>query len=116
MKPIEKEELQIEFALQFANYLVDKKYDEAFSLLSVKMKEEFSAQDLEKEMLSMTNYFEDMNNIRVDEEFTREEGANFLDNHIYIPIIEDGNNEAIWIEINDKNESSVILNLEFGRP
>jgi len=115
MNAIEKEKLQINLALKFANCLIDKKYDEAFSLLSKEMKEEFSAQNLEKEMLSMIEYFYTPNTIFIPQDYIDEE-CEVEDNYIYIPIKEDGNSEAINIEVDYEENTLVILDLEFGRP
>ena len=116
MNNLEKKELQIDFGLKFANYLVNKKYKEAFFHLSLNMKKNFSIARLENEMLSMIDYFYNPHNIWVCEEFVREDECAVDDNYIYIPINGDGESEAIYIEIDYVDNELVILDLEFGRP
>ncbi len=104
-----------EVAIAFATSLVQKEYTKAFDMLTEDLKKEYSEESLQNEMMKMTDYFENSNKIWVERKFVEEEGA-IDDKCIYVPIVEDGNSEAVCVDIVFENEKLLICNIEWGRP
>ncbi len=102
-------------AIEFSNYLVQKEFTKAFNMLSQEQQQEYTVESLEKNMQDMTNYFENPNNIWVETQFVLDEGA-IDDKCIYVPIEEDGNSEAVTVEMTEENGKILINSIEWGRP
>ena len=102
-------------AIQFATFLVRREYKHAFNMLCKSQQEEYTATSLEKNMNDMTDYFQNNRNIWVAIKFVEEEGA-IDDKCIYVPIEEDGNSEAVTVEICLENGKQCIRSIEWGRP
>jgi len=102
-------------AIEFTNFLVNKNYSNAYNMLTEALQKVTNIKLLEKEMIDMTDYFEDPNNLWVDTKFVEEEGA--IDNKcIYVPIVGNGSSEAVTVEIYLENEKQCIGSIEWGRP
>jgi len=102
-------------AIDFATFLVHKEYIKAFDMLTEEQKKEYSEESLQNEMMRMTDYFENSDKIWVETKFVEDEGA-IDDKCIYVPIEEDGNSEAVCVDIVFENEKLLIGNIEWGRP
>jgi len=102
-------------AIEFATFLVKREYEQAFNMLCKAQQEEYTVASLEKNMNDMTDYFENKRNIGVAIKFVEEEGA-IDDKYIYVPIEEDGNCEAVTVEIYLENGRQCIGSIEWGRP
>ena len=102
-------------AIDFATYLVQGNYTKAFDMLTEEQKKEYSKESLQNEMMRMTDYFENSSKIWVETKFVEEEGA-IDDKCIYVPIEEDGNSEAVCVDIVFENGKLLIDNIEWGRP
>ncbi len=117
MELTDKEKLQIELALKFANLLVAKKYKEAHNLLSSSEKLEYSSENFKEEMERMIEYFFRPDKIFVAEDWVwNEPHYSMDDNYIYVPIEEEGNSEAVYLKVDYENDKLVISDIEFGRP
>ena len=117
-KPSNFQEEQMPYkkvAIQFATFLVNKDYENARDMLTEELKKEYTNELLQKEMIDMTDYFEDPNNIWVDINYVEEGGA-LDDRWIYVPICEDGNPEAVTVEIHSENGKECIGGIEWRRP
>ena len=104
-----------DIALQFADYLVQNKYEDAYNLLSLKLKEEYSPEKLKENYTKMISYFH-TDKITVYKEFVIAEGDAGDKNNIYVPIEEDGNQEAIFVNVDYENGLLSIKSLDWGRP
>lgn len=104
-------------AIEFASYLVDKEFVKAFNMLTKKQQEKYTPKLLERKMKNMTSYFDNPENIFVGKEFVLDEVTFYYDDSfIYVPIEEDGNSEAVYVELIKEDEVILIGNIEWGRP
>jgi hypothetical protein len=104
-----------EIAIKFANCLVNSEYQKAFDMLSVELQQEYTIESLSNNMGEMVSYFETPDTVWVDEEFVLQEGA-IDEGCIYVPIVEEGNSEAVTLDIVYYNDEGKITELEWGRP
>ncbi|HFU75171.1 MAG TPA: hypothetical protein ENK91_10235 [Bacteroidetes bacterium] len=102
-------------ALQFAEHLVQKKYQDAYKLLSPELKKEYSPEKLKEKVTRMVNYFH-TNKLTVYIDFVIAEGDAGYENNIYVPIEEEGNQEAVCVDVDYENTSLCIKSIEWGRP
>jgi len=102
-------------ALQFSEYLVQNKFQDAYNLLSLKIKEEYSPEKLEEQYKRMIEYFHS-DNISVYRDFVIAEGDAGYPNTIYVPIDGDGDQEAVYVDVDYEDESLCIKRIEWGRP
>lgn len=102
-------------AIEFANQLVQKEFEKAFDMLTDELNQENTIASLEKNMRDMTSYFENPDNIWVETQFVLDEGV-IDDKYIYVPIEENGNSEAVTVEIFKENDKALIRSIEWGRP
>jgi hypothetical protein len=75
--------------------LVQKEFTKAFNMLSQEQQQEYTVESLEKNMQDMTNYFENQNNIWIETQFVLDE---------------DGNSEAVMVEMIEENGKIAALN------
>jgi len=102
-------------AIKFVKFLVNKNYSDSYNMLTEALKKANNIKFLEKEMIDMTDYSEDPNNLWVETKFVEEEGE--IDNKcIYVPIVGNGSSEAVTVEIYLENEKQCIGSIEWGRP
>jgi len=102
-------------AIEFANHLVKKEFENAFNMLTQDQQQKYTVATLEKNMQDMTDYFENPNNIWVETKFVLDEGA-IDDKCIYVPIDENGNSEAVTLEMIEENGKVLISSIDWGRP
>ena len=99
-------------AIEFSKLVVAGRYQEAYGHLSPAAQQEWKAEALKKHFDDMTGYFES-SSPTVSEEYAMETFSNEKGRFIYVPIVGDGESEAIIVGINKENE---IFSVEFGRP
>ena len=102
-------------ALQFAEHLVQNKYQDAYNLLSSKLKKEYSPEQLKEKCTKMVDYFH-TDNLTVYIDFVIAEGDAGYENNIYVPIEEEGNQEAISVDVDYEEKSLCIKSIDWGRP
>ena len=110
----ESQKIYKDIALKFSKLLVNNDFTDAYKMLSISLKKDYTPELLEKKLKDMTDYFEG-NILTVATKFVEEEGA-MDDQYIYVPIEEPGNGEAISLFIAKENEILCINEIEWGRP
>lgn len=101
-------------AFEFATDLVNEKFEEAYSLLSPSIKDDWTPELLKDTYKEMVEYFGDLpvNHVSVDlVDTTLPE-----DNWVYVSIASDGGCEAITATIRSENGKYLIQKIEWGRP
>ena len=102
-------------AIKFATLLVNKEYIKVRDMLSDTLKSEYSEELLKENMISMTEYFDNPEEIWVNKIFVEEEGSTD-EGFVYVPIEGEGCSEAVFLEINLENGAELIDMIEWGRP
>jgi len=102
-------------AIKFATFLVNEEYDKARDMLSKALKIEYTEESLKENMINMTEYFDNPNEIWVNKIFVEEEGST-SECCVYVPIEGEGCSEAVFLEINLENGAELIDMIEWGRP